>query len=129
MKIKAPKWFVELYDEAQKDQDYVLDYLEKKVGYGKHWIIQNLKTCFSQITKEKKLEMMERMEKANAIINYAWAKFNYENWNKYKDRFRSAPERYDKKKKTIILAKPTTLSKFAKNIEKAIKKYEPKKRK
>lgn len=133
MKIKAPIWFVKLYEEAQKEQEYVLGYLEKRVGYGKHWIAQNLMTCFSKITKEKRMEMLDRMDKANTITTYAWSRWNYENWDKYKNHLRFSPERYDKKKKAIILARPTPLKKFAKGLEKIIegiiKSYEPKNRK
>lgn len=129
MKIKAPNYFIKLQEQAIKEQDGVLDYLVKKVGYGKHWVVKNTMTCLEKVGGDKKLELMDRIDRAEIITRYAWARWSYENYSEYRDRLRFTPAKYDKKKKVIVLGRPISAKKFAKGLEKtfkSLKNYEPK---
>ncbi len=103
-KIKAPKWFQDLYAEAEEERKDLFEYLSGVIGYSPEWCEQNIKNCLERLGPEDRNHTIERLGRLDVITRYAWLKFYYENWNELKDFLKRDSSEYNLKKKIITLS-------------------------
>jgi len=78
IKIKAPLWFIKLYDESVKLYGQVWKEISKEIGYAEFWAKQNFPKCLEMIKDQKKKDKIDKLiYKASCARDYSQAKFRY----------------------------------------------------
>lgn len=112
-KIKAPKWFEDLYIEAEEERKDLFEYLSGVIGYGPEWCEKNIKTCLERLEQEDREHTIERLGRLDTITRYAWFRFYYENWNEIKDFIKRGVSEYNLRKKIIKFSTPNIFQRFS----------------
>jgi len=115
-KVKAPKWFQDLFSEANEEKKDLFDYLSGVVGYGPEWCEQNIKGCLERLGTEDREYTLEKLGRLDTITRYAWSKFYYENWNEIKDFLKRGISQYNLKKKIIEFSAPNIFQRFSEKV-------------
>jgi len=117
-KIKAPKWFQDLYNEAEEERKDLFEYLSGVIGYGPEWCEKNIRNCLERLGSEDREYTIERLGKWDTITRYAWSRFYYENWNDIKDFIKRGESDYNLRKKIIEFSAPNIFQRFSKRANK-----------
>lgn len=125
-KIKAPKWFQNLYGEAEEERKDLFEYLSGVIGYGPEWCEQNIKNCLERLKPEDREHTIERLCRLDTITRYAWSRFYYENWNDIKDFIKRGTSEYNLKKKTVEFLTPNIFQRFSNQAKKLKRKIRDK---
>lgn len=100
-KFKAPKWFQDLYKEADEEEKESLEYLSGVIGYSSEWCKQNIGKCLDKLKPKERDSILKQLSRADMAVRYAWSKFYYEKWNEIKDLEKVKAPEYNSKKKII----------------------------
>ena len=116
--IKAPKWFLDLYQEAEDGKEKILELASERSGMARMWCDQNFGKCMEKIDTENRKDIDIIIRQCVMAKEYAWARFNYTYLKKEIDP--SLPPTYNPKNKTIEIADFSTIEKMAKKIVKKL---------
>lgn len=123
-KFKAPKWFQNLYKEAEEEEQETLEYLSEVVGYGPDWCKENIGKCLERLDSREKESIVKQLNRADIITRYAWSKFYYENWKDVKDLIAVKLPEYNAKKKIIEFPYLSIFDKISGKVNKLKKKMQ-----
>jgi len=114
----APKWFIKIFNDKEKDYNKLLSFLEQKTGYNKSWCEKNQNQAINMLKPQDEKTVVQIMGKSIIAGRYAWNRYNYTNWEKVKE-FISNPlvvSIYDIKNKKIIIKENSQIIGQIKNI-------------
>lgn len=123
-KFKSPKWFRDLYKEAEEEEQETLEYLSGVVGYGPEWCKQNIGKCLEKLEPREKIDVIKQLNKADITTKYAWSRFYYENWDTIKDLISGKLPEYDSKKKIIEFPHFTIFEKILRKTNELKRKFQ-----
>lgn len=100
-KFEAPIWFKDLYVQIKEEQDDLFEYFSEEIGYGPEWCKRNIGKCLQRLKPQERDWAGEQLNKIDIMMQYAWSRLYYENWNEIKDLIKVKSPEYNFKKKFI----------------------------
>ncbi len=117
-KYKTPQWFQDLYDKIEKERKDLFECLSESIGYNQEWCKQNIEKCLERLGPEERRWARERLIKIDIMIQYAWSRLYYENWDEVKDSINMKPPEYNLRKKIIEFSRPNIFNKILVRVKK-----------